>query len=114
MTNRPGSDRTRHPATHRRLEVVKPMTNTHDGETRTPEQIAGLQEEMPAVYDELYGIGQKLEQHFREMQDIEFTIEHARLYMLQTRSAKRTANSAVKVAVDMVDEKLIPSASSAS
>ena len=42
MTNKPGSDRTRHPATHRRLEVVKPLTNTHDGETRTPEQIAEL------------------------------------------------------------------------
>lgn len=42
MTNKPGSDRSRHPATHRRLEVVKPMTNTHDGETRTPEQIAEL------------------------------------------------------------------------
>ncbi len=75
--------------------------------TRTPKKIAELQKEMPAVYDELHGIGQKLEQHFREMQDIEFTIEHTRLYMLQTRSAKRTANSAVRVAVDMVDEKLI-------
>jgi hypothetical protein len=42
MTNKPGSDRSRHPATHRRLEVVKPMTNSHDGETRTPEQIAEL------------------------------------------------------------------------
>ena len=42
MTNRPGNDRSRHPATHRRLEVVKPMTNTHDGETRTPEQVAEL------------------------------------------------------------------------
>jgi pyruvate,orthophosphate dikinase len=62
---------------------------------------------MPDVYKQLFDIGQRLEQHFREMQDIEFTIEHGRLYMLQTRTAKRTAAAAVRVAVDMVGEKLI-------
>ena len=62
---------------------------------------------MPAVYDEFQRIGQQLERHYRDVQDLEFTIERGRLYMLQTRSAKRTAAAAVKIAVDMVDEGMI-------
>jgi pyruvate,orthophosphate dikinase len=63
--------------------------------------------DMPAVYDEFQRIGQQLEQHYRNVQDLEFTIERGRLYMLQTRDAKRTAAAAVRIAVDMVDEGVI-------
>ena len=62
---------------------------------------------MPAVYDEFQRIGQQLERHYRDVQDLEFTIERGKLYMLQTRSAKRTAAAAVKIAVDMVAEGTI-------
>ena len=62
---------------------------------------------MPEVYAEFQRIGQQLEKHYRDVQDLEFTIERGRLYMLQTRSAKRTAAAAVRIAVDMVDEGLI-------
>jgi pyruvate,orthophosphate dikinase len=63
--------------------------------------------DMPAVYDEFQRIGKQLENHYRDVQDLEFTIEKGRLYMLQTRAAKRTAAAAVKIAVDMVDEGTI-------
>jgi len=62
---------------------------------------------MPSVYKELYKILKKLEKHYKDMQDVEFTVENKKLWMLQTRSGKRTAKSAVKIAVDMVNEKLI-------
>ncbi|MEW4568744.1 pyruvate, phosphate dikinase [Tautonia sp. JC769] len=74
---------------------------------RTPEHIADLEGEMPAVYKQLMEIRGKLEQHYKEMQDIEFTIEDGTLYMLQTRTGKRTGSAAVKIAVDMVHEGLI-------
>jgi pyruvate,orthophosphate dikinase len=74
---------------------------------RTPSKISRLQEELPQVYQQFQEIAQRLEQHYRDMQDLEFTIEKGRLYMLQTRSAKRSAQAAVKVAVDMVREGLI-------
>ncbi|MCD6093497.1 MAG: pyruvate, phosphate dikinase, partial [Candidatus Omnitrophica bacterium] len=74
---------------------------------RTPEHINKLKEKMPAVYQQLEQIYQKLESHYRDMQDMEFTIEKGELFVLQTRTAKRTAQSAVKVAVDMVGEGLI-------
>jgi pyruvate, orthophosphate dikinase len=74
---------------------------------RTPAPISELKRDMPAVYDEFLRIGKDLEQHYRNVQDLEFTIERGRLYMLQTRDAKRTAAAAVKIAVDMVDEGLI-------
>jgi pyruvate,orthophosphate dikinase len=74
---------------------------------RTPSKIADLKEQMPEAYDEFVAIGQKLEQHYKDVQDLEFTIEKGRLYMLQTRTAKRTADAAVKIAVQMVDEGLI-------
>jgi pyruvate,orthophosphate dikinase len=74
---------------------------------RTPSKIARLREELPHVYQQFQEIAQRLEQHYRDMQDLEFTVERGRLYMLQTRSAKRTAQAAVKVAVDMVREGVI-------
>jgi pyruvate, orthophosphate dikinase len=74
---------------------------------RTPAPISQLQQDMPAVYDEFNRIGRQLERHYRNVQDLEFTIERGRLYMLQTRDAKRTAAAAVRIAVDMVDEGLI-------
>ena len=74
---------------------------------RAPFDIADLKERMPAVYDEFVAIGDQLERHYKDVQDLEFTIERGKLYMLQTRSAKRTAAAAVKIAVDMVEEGLI-------
>ena len=62
---------------------------------------------MPKVYNELFKILKKLEKHYRDMQDVEFTVENNKLWILQTRSGKRTSKSAVKIAVDMVKEKLI-------
>ena len=61
---------------------------------------------MPKVYAEFKKIADKLEKHYRDVQDIEFTIERGKLYMLQTRSAKRTAAAAMRIAIDMVEEKL--------
>jgi pyruvate,orthophosphate dikinase len=74
---------------------------------RTAPKIAQMQTDMPDVYAEFQRIGQQLEQHYRDVQDLEFTIERGRLYMLQTRSAKRTAAAAMKIAVDMVAEGMI-------
>lgn len=74
---------------------------------RTPNPIDNLPKEMPGVYQQLVDVYQKLESHYKDMQDIEFTIEGGRLFMLQTRTGKRTAQSAIKVAVDMVHEGLI-------
>ena len=75
--------------------------------TRTPEPISKLAKVMPKSYKELDAIRLKLEQHYKDMQDIEFTIERGTLYMLQTRTGKRTAGAAVKCAVDMAAEGLI-------
>ncbi|MEW5865849.1 MAG: pyruvate, phosphate dikinase [Bacillota bacterium] len=74
---------------------------------RTPKPIAELERDMPEVYKELTGIFDKLEKHYRDMQDVEFTIQEGKLFMLQTRNGKRTAAAAVKIAVDMVKEGLI-------
>ena len=87
--------------------------------TRTPQYITkkarlqakvkalSMEEVMPIVYKQLHKILKRLEKHYRDMQDVEFTVENKKLWMLQTRSGKRTAKSAVKIAVDMVKEKLI-------
>ena len=75
---------------------------------RTPEKIAALGAIMPKAYKELLDIRKKLEKHYKDMQDIEFTIESGKLYMLQCRSGKRTGFAGVRIAVEMVDEKLIP------
>ena len=74
---------------------------------RTPEPIAKLDSEMPKVYKQLMEIREKLEQHYKEMQDIEFTVQDGVLYMLQTRTGKRTGTAAVRIAVEMVKEKKI-------
>lgn len=74
---------------------------------RTPKPVAELQSKMPEVYSQLEGIAARLEAHFLDMQDIEFTIESGKLYILQTRSGKRSGHAAVKIAVDMVAENVI-------
>ena len=74
---------------------------------RTPEPIAQLNDEMPKVYAQLIGIRAALEKHYKDMQDIEFTVQDTVLYMLQTRGGKRTGTAAVRIAVEMVKEKLI-------
>src|SRR5438045_4837168 len=74
---------------------------------RTPQPIASLKKQMPYVYREFEGNAERVEKHYRDVQDLEFTVEKRKLWMLQTRSAKRTAQAAVKIAVDMVNEGLI-------
>ncbi|GLI57124.1 pyruvate, phosphate dikinase [Propionigenium maris DSM 9537] len=74
---------------------------------RTPKEIEGMADEMPEVYKEFMDVCALLEKHYNDMQDIEFTIEKGKLYLLQTRNGKRTAQAAIKVAVDMVEEGLI-------
>lgn len=74
---------------------------------RTPQPIATLKEEMPGVYQQFVETCRLLEKHYRNMQDIEFTIERGKLFILQTRNGKRTAQAAIKIAVDMVNEGLI-------
>ena len=74
---------------------------------RTPMPVEKLKEVMPEVYQQLLEVAQKLEAYFKDVQDIEFTIESGKLYMLQTRNAKRTAIAAVRIAIDMVNEGLI-------
>jgi pyruvate, orthophosphate dikinase len=74
---------------------------------RTPEPLAAMQDKLPAAFEQLLETMRRLEEHYRDMQDIEFTVEDQTLYLLQTRSAKRTAAAAVKAAVDMVGEGLI-------
>ncbi|MFW6198233.1 MAG: pyruvate, phosphate dikinase [Acidobacteriota bacterium] len=75
--------------------------------TRATNDIAELGDEMPEIYEELQEIARRLEEHYREMQDMEFTIERGKLWLLQTRDGKRTAQAAVRIACDMVDEGLI-------
>jgi len=80
-------------------DVVAGIRNTHP--------IAQMAEELPEAYAEFVEIADKLEHHYRDMQDVEFTIEHGKLWMLQTRAGKRTARAAIKIAVDMANEGLI-------
>lgn len=74
---------------------------------RTPEPIEKLKETMPHVYEQFTDIAQKLEKHYKDMQDMEFTIERGKLFMLQTRNGKRTAQAAIKIAVDLVNEGMV-------
>ena len=76
---------------------------------RTPQPIAKLAEDLPECYKEFIEIAQRLENHYRDMQDMEFTIQEGKLYFLQTRSGKRTAPAAIKIACDLVDEGMISS-----
>jgi pyruvate,orthophosphate dikinase len=102
---------TRNPATGERVFYGEYLLNAQGEDVvagvRTPNPIAHLDKDMPAVYKQLRDITSRLEKHYRDMQDFEFTIENGKLYMLQTRSGKRTGMAAVRVAVEMVKEKLI-------
>ncbi len=102
---------TRNPASGERALYGEYLLNAQGEDVvagiRTPRPIAELARELPQAYQELQRIAELLERHYRDVQDIEFTIERGRLYMLQTRAGKRTAQAAVKIAVDMVHEGLI-------
>ncbi len=77
---------------------------------RTPKKISQLKEDMPEVYDQFVKVAEMLEKHYKDVQDLEFTIERGKLWMLQTRNAKRTGASAIKIAVDLVEEGIIDKA----
>lgn len=102
---------TRDPNTGEKVLFGEYLTNAQGEDVvagiRTAPKISQMQTDMPAVYTEFQRIGQQLEKHYRDVQDLEFTIERGKLYMLQTRSAKRTAAAAVKIATDFVNEGLI-------
>ena len=99
---------TRDPATGRKALFGEYLINAQGEDVvagvRTPSPISKLSEDMPEVYKQFATIAQNLEDHYRDMQDMEFTIENGKLYMLQTRNGKRTAAAALKIAVDLVDE----------
>jgi len=102
---------TRNPATGERVFYGEYLRNAQGEDVvagiRTPRPIQELETEMPAIYAELYRIAARLERHYRDVQDFEFTAQEGRLFMLQTRTGKRTAQAAVRIAVDMVAEGLI-------
>ncbi len=102
---------TRDPSTGERMFFGEFLVNAQGEDvvagTRTPLEIAQMADLLPGAYEQLMLVQHTLEQHFREMQDLEFTVERGRLYLLQTRTGKRTARAAIKVAVDMVEEGLI-------
>jgi pyruvate,orthophosphate dikinase len=102
---------TRNPSTGKKEFYGEYLTNAQGEDVvagiRTPHPIVELGKEMPAAYRQLREITSRLEKHYRDVQDFEFTIEKGKLYMLQTRTGKRTAQAAVHIAVDMVKEKLI-------
>jgi len=102
---------TRDPATGEKALFGEYLINAQGEDVvagvRTPSPIARLAEDMPEVYKQFKEIADNLERHYKDMQDMEFTIENGKLYMLQTRNGKRTAAAALKVAVDLVDEGMI-------
>ena len=102
---------TRNPATGERKLFGEYLINAQGEDVvagvRTPSPIAHLEEQMPEVYAQFAEIADRLEKHYKDMQDMEFTIENGKLYMLQTRNGKRTAAAALKIAVDLVDEGMI-------
>src|SRR6476619_7135996 len=102
---------TRDPATGEKVFYGEYLINAQGEDVvagvRTPHPIANLAKEMPAAHSELMNVRSTLERHFKDMQDLEFTVEENRLYILQTRNGKRTGHAAVRIAVDMVGEKLI-------
>jgi len=102
---------TRDPNTGENVLFGEYLTNAQGEDVvagiRTPERIADLERDQPEIYRQFRDIATKLEQHYKDMQDLEFTVERGKLYMLQTRSAKRSAEAAVRIALDMVAEKLI-------
>ena len=102
---------TRNPATGEKALFGEYLINAQGEDVvagiRTPSPIAHLKDQMPEVYDQFVEIATRLENHYKDMQDMEFTIEDGKLYMLQTRNGKRTAAAALKIAVDLVDEGMI-------
>ncbi len=102
---------TRNPATGEHLFFGEYLFNAAGEDVvagiRTPLPVSALQERMPDIYDQLFKTQSMLEKHYRDMQDIEFTVQEGKFYMLQTRSGKRTGRASVKIAVDMVEEGLI-------
>lgn len=110
-TSATGVGFTRDPSTGAKDFYGEYLTNAQGEDVvagvRTPHPIADLEKEMPEVYKQLREITTKLEKHYRDIQDFEFTVQERTLYMLQTRTGKRTAHAAVKIAVDMVNEGLI-------
>ena len=102
---------TRNPATGEKAIYGEYLINAQGEDVvagiRTPEPIARLKTDMPNIYDQFIKSAEILENHYKDMQDIEFTIEEGKLYFLQTRNGKRTAHAALKVAVDLVNEKII-------
>jgi pyruvate,orthophosphate dikinase len=102
---------TRDPRTGERRFYAEFLANAQGEDVvagiRTPEHIDGLRRRMPPIYDELLAIAGRLERHYKDMQDIEFTIQEGKLYLLQTRAGKRSAAAAVRVAVDLVREHVI-------
>ncbi len=108
---------TRDPATGEKVFYGEYLINAQGEDVvagiRTPKKIAELQKDMPEVYKQLDDIRNKLEKHYRDVQDIEFTVQKGKLWMLQTRNGKRTGFAAVRFAVDMVEEGLITQGRSA-
>ena len=102
---------TRNPATGERKLFGEYLINAQGEDVvagvRTPSPISQLEQDMPEVYKQFAEIADRLEKHYKDMQDMEFTIENGKLYMLQTRNGKRTANAALKIAVDLVHEGMI-------
>ncbi len=102
---------TRNPATGEKALFGEYLINAQGEDVvagvRTPSPISQLQQDMPEVYAQFAEIAGRLEKHYKDMQDMEFTIENGKLYMLQTRNGKRTAAAALKIAVDLVDEGMI-------
>lgn len=102
---------TRNPATGEKALFGEYLINAQGEDVvagiRTPSPISHLKDQMPEVYQQFADIAERLEQHYQDMQDMEFTIEDGKLYMLQTRNGKRTAAAALKIAVDLVDEGMI-------
>ncbi|HEY9712675.1 MAG TPA: pyruvate, phosphate dikinase, partial [Chroococcales cyanobacterium] len=102
---------TRNPSTGEKVLYGEYLINAQGEDvvagTRTPKKISEMGKEMPQVFEELLSTAGKLEQHYKDLQDIEFTIEQGKLYLLQTRTGKRTAAAAVKVAVDLANENIV-------
>jgi len=102
---------TRNPSTGERVLYGEYLLNAQGEDvvagTRTPHPISRLRDDLPEIYEQFNDITQLLERHYRDMQDVEFTIERGKLWMLQTRTGKRTGAAAVRIAVDMVHEGLI-------
>jgi pyruvate,orthophosphate dikinase len=102
---------TRNPATGEKVFYGEYLINAQGEDVvagiRTPQPIAGFEQDMPGVFEQLVKVCQTLEDHFKDMQDFEFTVQQDKLYMLQTRNGKRTGMAAVRIAIEMVEENRI-------